>query len=155
MLARARGMLAYQADALALPFADEQFDLVYGAGLLEHIEDLQTLFAELARVCRPSGRIVVGSANATSIARRVMRLVRRVKPHPLSVMRRSIIVRSIGELVSAAESVSLSLDLVCWTYFPLPWERCSASPGYKLAPLATNLHARFTKRPLCDCMVSD
>jgi SAM-dependent methyltransferase len=72
VLARARGMLAYQADALALPFADEQFDLVYGAVRLEHIDDLGTLFAELGRVCRPNGRVVVGTANRASLARRCL-----------------------------------------------------------------------------------
>src|SRR5262249_4797697 len=75
--ARARGMLVYQSDALALPFADAQFDLVYGAGLLEHIEDLTALFAELAGVCRVGGRIAVGTANKVSLARLVMRQGRR------------------------------------------------------------------------------
>jgi len=147
VLARARGMIAYQADALALPFADEQFDLVYGAGLLEHISDLAGLFAELARVCRPGGRVVVGTANKVSLARRVMRLVRRVKPHPLAVMRRPIIMRAVDELEAEARRVSLVLDMVCWTHFPLPWQRCSKSARNIFAPLATNVFTRFVKRP--------
>lgn len=57
VLARNLGMLAHQTDALALPFADEQFDLIYCAGLLEHIDDLSKLFAELSRVCCVGGRM--------------------------------------------------------------------------------------------------
>jgi SAM-dependent methyltransferase len=64
VLARARKLLAYQANALALPFADEQFDLIYSAEMLQLIDDLPALFAELARVCRPGGRIVVSTLNA-------------------------------------------------------------------------------------------
>src|SRR5947209_8479129 len=126
VLARARGMIAYQADALALPFADNQFDLVYCAGLLEHIADLPTLFAELARICRPGGRVVVSTGNKLSLARQVMHLVRRMKPHPV-ILRREIIMRTIGELAAAALGQSLAPDQVCWTYFPLPWQRRSKS----------------------------
>ena len=146
LLARNLGMLAHQADALALPFADGQFDLIYCAGLLEHVDDLSKLFAELSRVCRIGGRIVVGTANKVSLARRAMRVVRRVLPASLEVMRRPIVMRTIGELVLAAGEASLDLDRVCWSHFPLQWERCSSSASNVLAPLATNVYARFKKR---------
>jgi SAM-dependent methyltransferase len=145
--ARARGMLAHQADALALPFGDAQFDLVYGAGLLEHIDDLVTVFAELARVSRPGGRVVVGSANKVSIARRVMRLLRRVKPPRLSVMRRPIVMRTVDELETAARTASLKLDYVCWTHLPFRWARYSRSAHNVFAPLASNVYTRFVRLP--------
>lgn len=140
-----RGHLAHQADALALPFADDQFDLVCAAGLLEHIEALPAVCAELARVCRPGGRVVLGTGNRLSLARRLMRLIRHVKPAPLSVMRRPVILRTPAELVGAAEAASLRLDLVCWTYFPTPWQRCTRTAGGRPAPLASNFYARFIK----------
>ena len=146
VLARRRGMLAHQADALALPFANDEFDLVYGAGLLEHIDDLQRVFAEVARVCRPGGSIVMGTANRLSLARQGMRLVRRLKPRRDAIMRRSIIMRSVGDLIAAAQAASLTLDRACWAYFPLPWQQCSASPRNLLSPLATTVVAQFTKR---------
>ena len=43
------------ADAAALPFADEEFDLVLGHAVLHHLPELERAFAEFARVLRPGG----------------------------------------------------------------------------------------------------
>ena len=48
-----------QGDALALPFADEEFDRVVAAEVLEHIPDDTAAIAELVRVLRPGGTIAV------------------------------------------------------------------------------------------------
>ena len=48
-----------QGDALALPFADAEFDRVVAAEVLEHIPDDEAAIAELARVLRPGGTIAV------------------------------------------------------------------------------------------------
>jgi SAM-dependent methyltransferase len=48
-----------QGDALSLPFADEEFDRVVAAEVLEHIPDDTTAIGELARVLRPGGTIAV------------------------------------------------------------------------------------------------
>jgi len=46
-------------DALGLPFADESFDRVIAAEVLEHITADRQVLAELARVLRPGGTIAV------------------------------------------------------------------------------------------------
>ena len=46
------------ADAEALPFEDESFDLVLGHAVLHHLPDLQQAFSEFARVLRPGGAVV-------------------------------------------------------------------------------------------------
>jgi ubiquinone/menaquinone biosynthesis C-methylase UbiE len=48
---------AARADAEALPFADESFDLVLGHAVLHHLPDLRRAFAEFHRVLAPRGRI--------------------------------------------------------------------------------------------------
>lgn len=55
------GALAeYQlADALALPFADDSFDGVISASLLNVVNDPLALLREMARVCKPGGHVSV------------------------------------------------------------------------------------------------
>jgi SAM-dependent methyltransferase len=48
-----------QGDALQMPFADEEFDRVVAAEVLEHIPDDERAIAELVRVLRPGGTIAV------------------------------------------------------------------------------------------------
>ncbi len=46
-------------DAVTLPFADDTFDRVVAAEVLEHLDDDTTAMAELARVLRPGGTMAV------------------------------------------------------------------------------------------------
>jgi len=57
-----RGLVAGEgvcASALALPFADATFDVVAAFDVLEHCEPEQTAMAELVRVLRPGGRLLM------------------------------------------------------------------------------------------------
>lgn len=54
-----RGVDVLTADATALPFADGTFDVVVAGEILEHLDDLDTAVAELCRVVRPGGWIVI------------------------------------------------------------------------------------------------
>ena len=56
-----------QADLEALPFADNRFDLVMAAHVLEHFVDPTRALAEMIRVTRPGGRIVF-CVTRTSVA---------------------------------------------------------------------------------------
>jgi SAM-dependent methyltransferase len=60
-LARRQGVPVHlvQADALAMPFRDGAFEVVFHQGLLEHFRDPQPLLVENARVTRRGGRVVV------------------------------------------------------------------------------------------------
>ncbi len=46
-----------------LPFADDSFDLILSNEVLEHVADDRTCAAEMARVARPGGRIVIFAPN--------------------------------------------------------------------------------------------
>jgi ubiquinone/menaquinone biosynthesis C-methylase UbiE len=60
-LARERGVDAQVGDVQALPFADGEFDVAIAAWMLYHVPDLDRGIAELARVLRPGGRLVVAT----------------------------------------------------------------------------------------------
>ena len=47
------------ADACRLPFAADSFDSTYCVAVLQHIRDLSGALAEIARVTRPGGRVLI------------------------------------------------------------------------------------------------
>jgi 2-polyprenyl-3-methyl-5-hydroxy-6-metoxy-1,4-benzoquinol methylase len=49
------------ADARAMPYADGYFDVVACGELIEHMENVGAFVAELARVCKPGGRIIIST----------------------------------------------------------------------------------------------
>lgn len=68
--ARARELDSFgvmmQGDAFHLPFADESFDKVICAEVMEHVHDFRGAGAELARVTKPDGMVAVTIPTATS-----------------------------------------------------------------------------------------
>ncbi len=48
-----------QGSITDLPFADESFDLVFSWGVIHHTTDMERALAELVRVCRPGGRLLL------------------------------------------------------------------------------------------------
>lgn len=74
-------------SALAIPFADSSFDMVFSHGVLHHIPDVRTAQREIARVLKPDGRLI-----AMLYARRSLNylvaiaVVRRVAIVPLYVI---------------------------------------------------------------------
>ncbi len=48
-----------EGDATALPFVDASFDLVFCRTAVHHFPDPAVVVAEMARVCRPGGRVAI------------------------------------------------------------------------------------------------
>jgi len=81
-----RGGIATHATAQALPFPDGAFGLVMAMDIIEHLEEDQPVFRELARVLRGGGTLVVSAPlhprNWTSFDA-VVGHVRRYRPEDL------------------------------------------------------------------------
>jgi SAM-dependent methyltransferase len=58
----------------ALPFADATFDAAYCKGALDHFDRPERAIAEMARVTKPGGRVVLAVANFDSLACRAASL---------------------------------------------------------------------------------
>jgi ubiquinone/menaquinone biosynthesis C-methylase UbiE len=59
-------VLLQESNAAELPFLDASFDLVVCRGAMHHFLHPEQPIAEMARVCRPEGRVVVSDMVATS-----------------------------------------------------------------------------------------
>ena len=51
------------ADAQALPFPDGSFDVIFSCECLEHVPDPRRALAEMQRVLRPGGRLILTTEN--------------------------------------------------------------------------------------------
>lgn len=74
LLAVARAHCAHQswvefrrADATRLPFSDNEFDAVISTQVLEYVRDVEGALAEIHRVVRPTGRVVIVDTDWDSI----------------------------------------------------------------------------------------
>jgi SAM-dependent methyltransferase len=76
------------ADARRLPLADATADVVFAAGLVQHLPDPGAGLAELARVTRPGGRLIIFHPSGRAVlAARHGRTVRPDEPLNESILR--------------------------------------------------------------------
>ena len=69
-----------QADAEQLPFEDASFDLVFSWGVIHHSSDMDRALAELVRVTRPGGQLVLMVYHRRSLFFVVYRAFQRFLP---------------------------------------------------------------------------
>ena len=64
--ARARGLQVVQGSLTAVPLPDRSFDLVYSMKVLAHVPPIREAVAELARLVRPGGHLLLEFYNPYS-----------------------------------------------------------------------------------------
>lgn len=69
------GIETYNTDLAHMPLADASVDLIISRSVFEHLVDPEAVYAEMARVLRPGGRIVFLTANMWDYGTLVARLV--------------------------------------------------------------------------------
>ncbi len=72
--AKAKGLECVEADLGSLPFPDASFDTVYSFKVLAHVRDIRPALAELSRITRPGGHLLLEFYNPTSLRGWVKRL---------------------------------------------------------------------------------
>ena len=68
-LAAARGVVPVIGDVAALPVVTSCADVVVAGEILEHVTDVSAVVAELCRVLRPDGVLVLDTVNDTALSR--------------------------------------------------------------------------------------
>jgi SAM-dependent methyltransferase len=83
-VAKQRGLSVVLGSVTDLPFADESFDLVCSFKVLAHVPDIGKALAEIARVTRPGGQMVLEFYNPFSLRYLAKRIA---GPQPISAGR--------------------------------------------------------------------
>jgi ubiquinone/menaquinone biosynthesis C-methylase UbiE len=152
--ARDRGLSVFQADGTALPFVDDQFDVVLCAEVFQNLVDIRPVLSELGRVCRPTGIVIVSTLNRASWLRRLATVVRWLqRRRPVGRVEEFIQTarqRTAGEIAADAERCGLAVRDVTWAQFPSGRTATTRSPRYWGAALATNVILTFAKRERSD-----
>ncbi|MDP9331818.1 MAG: methyltransferase domain-containing protein [Actinomycetota bacterium] len=111
-------ILLQQGDANSLPFVDASFDLVVCRSSLHHFSHPETAVAEMARVCRPGGRVVVSDMTApkAEIRDAFDALHRRIDPsHVRALLEGELaeLLRAVGPITYGdTSSATLPIDVI-------------------------------------------
>lgn len=120
MLTRAQGIFnavgveaeLEQADCRSLPYADGVFDLVASAHMLEHLIDPLLALAEMQRVLRPSGALLLVISRSHPASKLIQRRWGHITYDASSCAR---VLREAG--LSVVQIQPLSVGLARWTSF--------------------------------------
>lgn len=136
-----RNLLFVRADAYALPFVDESFDLAVCRFALHHMTDPSRAVAEMARVVRANGQIAV--VDMVSGGARHDELERLRDPSHTSALPAGV----LEELV-ASESAELIADSMRDQELPFePWLRQAATAEPAAATIREALEAELAGGP--------
>lgn len=116
------GCLAIDANA-PLPFADQAFDLIWSSEVIEHLKDPAASLAELRRVIRPHGDIILTTPNSYMW---LFRLIARAGLTPQRIQRADHLHYFDLQAIRA-----LAPDAMLYGYFPyLGPKRTLNDPGF-------------------------
>jgi ubiquinone/menaquinone biosynthesis C-methylase UbiE len=128
MLAQARKLAAERAvanvswrtgDVYALPFADAAFDIVTCRFAFHHLEEPRRAFAEMIRVCRSGGRVVLCDSFASDEPRKAAAFNRMERHRDPSTVE----FRSLGFLTALFEDAGLAVAKTLFFQVPVERER--------------------------------
>jgi SAM-dependent methyltransferase len=161
-----------QGDLGRLGLRSGRFDVVYAMGVLEHIQAVDEALAEMVRVLRPGGQLIVvvqifgrltGQALVNSLSRSLAFLKHLLRLHPVEGVRRAfgrrprreyVNKRSAGDYRSAFRRAGLTdvrvLNAQIFPYLSIPpsWEPAyvAAMRGVMAARRAVGIRRPFATR---------
>jgi 2-polyprenyl-3-methyl-5-hydroxy-6-metoxy-1,4-benzoquinol methylase len=119
-LERYEGTEAIVADICAVPFRDESFDLVVSLETIEHSSDPRKALAELVRLTRRGGRLIVSNPNYVDFIG-LYRLAKQISGRQFSEAGQPINKwTTLLGTVSRLKRLGCRIDIVDGTHFAVP-----------------------------------
>ncbi len=119
-----------------LPFEDDSFDLVWCSEVIEHLEDPAKALAELRRVTRPGGELILTTPNSYAW---LFRLIALFGLTPQRIQRKDHL-----HFFDQEDIQRLAPDAELYGYFPYLWVRRTIRKG--IGQLSPTFVIRVTKR---------
>jgi len=94
--------------AKPLPLPDRSFDRVICALVIDHVANLEGLFRELARICRPDGRIIISSMHPAMMLKGVQ--ARFTDPATGIETRPESVPNQLSDYITAIVAAKLHID---------------------------------------------
>lgn len=136
--AAARGLKTLAGDLAALPFETGSFDLVVCIGVIQLIEDHEPVIAELARVTKPGGMLLVQTLHKGSLQRSLLGLFERGKKFDKMY--------EMKELADLFDRLGFDAISFLKQYHPLKAVSRSGVSGGLTDPFCTSFAIRGSKR---------
>jgi ubiquinone/menaquinone biosynthesis C-methylase UbiE len=135
-------------DACRLGFADDTFDIVVSSECIEHTPDPRKALAEMGRVLKPGGVLVVTVPNQFWRWAEVVARVFKLRPYEglenwLWQSQLVAALRRAGLAIEQTRGVHLFPPILSWTWPLLRW---MDRGGHLLGPVMVNLAVRARKR---------
>jgi len=111
------------ADAYALPFAEETFDVCHAERVFEHLADPERALAEMVRVTKPGGHLVVidGDGGSMSIATPDAETERRISAAWIAKVKNGFAGRLLFSSMTAAGLDDVTVEVECKAMTKLAW----------------------------------
>lgn len=93
-----------------LPYGDGEFDAIVSGLVLEHIKELPRLFAEIRRVVKPQGRVVISAMHPAMFLRGSQ--ARFTDPDSGELVQPGSIAHSVSDFVMAAVQSNFQIDAI-------------------------------------------
>jgi len=119
--AAGRGLHTVTGDLTALPFEDGMFDVVLCIGVIQLIEQYMPVLAELARVTKPGGTLLVQTLHKGSLQRKILGLFEQSKKFDKMY--------TLGELASAFSQYGFEKIEFLKMYHPFPFVTVGKGEG--------------------------
>ena len=137
--AASRGLKTQMGDLATLPFGTGSFDLVVCIGVIQLIEDYQTVIAELARVTKPGGVLLVQTLHRKSLQRKLLHFFEHSKKFDKMF--------DMDEVAKVFDQLGLKDISFLKQYHPLKKVRQSTAVGHMMDNFCTSFAIRGMK---CD-----
>jgi ubiquinone/menaquinone biosynthesis C-methylase UbiE len=128
-----------EADALSLPFADDEFSMALAVATIKHWPDRLRGVQEMVRVLVPGGKLAIVDVDRDCSKERAMRFIEKWRHTPkhmlpfLSLYFRGIVARqsvNLDELVGVLTRAGVvSLEAYCYTDLPFVFARAGKPQG--------------------------